>query len=208
MQTPPKASTSIPLFQSTHLLFPLSSLQKAILTVGDKHRPDGQKHKKEVREGESSCTVHILPLQPSLVCTLGRWQDLMFHQLLSCSLTATACTTVIPAHPVLKNSLQCVVWLLCIFQVTLQTKGKREEIRRAKLGVGSTFPRLFHAPSFVSTFFILLESLYVTWLQPDVYHNPNYTSVVLSHTHREDHLSQLVPVLLPQPIHSFTQHFS
>lgn len=92
---------------------------KAILTVGDKHRPKTPKHKKEVRQGESFCRVHTLPLQPCLVCTLGRWQNLMFHQLLSRSLAATPSAAVIPVYPVVKNSMQCAVGLLCIFQVSV-----------------------------------------------------------------------------------------
>lgn len=106
-----------------HIRRPLCSslcplyMGKAILTVGDKHRPDTQKHKKEAREGESFSRVHTLLLQPCLVCTLGRWQDLMFHQLLSRSLSATPSAAVIPVYPVVKNSMQCAVGLLCIFQV-------------------------------------------------------------------------------------------
>lgn len=97
--------------------FVLSIMGKTILTVRDKHRPNAGKHKREAREGESFCRVHALPLQPCLVCTLGRWQDLMFHLLLSRSLTATPSAAVIPVYPVVRNSMQCAVGLLCIFQV-------------------------------------------------------------------------------------------
>lgn len=83
---------------------------KDILTIGDKNRLDARKHKKEVRVGESCCTVHALPLQPCLVCTLGRWQDLMFHQLLSHSITATPFAAVIPLCAAAKNHMHCAVW--------------------------------------------------------------------------------------------------
>lgn len=83
---------------------------KDILTIGDKNRLDARKHKKEVRVGESCCTAHALPLQPCLVCTLGRWQDLMFHQLLSHSITATPFAAVIPLCAAAKNHMHCAVW--------------------------------------------------------------------------------------------------
>lgn len=153
-----------------------------------------------VREGESFCSEHALPLQPCLVCTLGRWQHLMFHQLSSRSLTVTPLHLLLSSmYTQVKNSMQCAVGLLCIFQMKVYAainKKKRGINQTSRVRRGICYSLVI--PNSLSQAFSSLSlslSTAVTWLPADVYHDPHYTSVVLSHI--RDSLSQVVLASIP-----------
>lgn len=177
---------------------------KDILTIGDKNRLDARKHKKEVRVGESCCTVHALPLQPCLVCTLGRWQDLMFHQLLSHSITATPFAAVIPLCAAAKNHMHCAVWTALHLSGAATNNRKRgiNQISRVRHRICFSLviscpilcPRPLLSPSC---------STDVKQPPPDVYHDPHYISVVISQT-QKIHCIMWSFFWLPYPLHSFT----
>jgi len=175
---------------------------KVILTAGDKHRLDAWKHKKGVSEGESCSTVPILPLQPCLVCTQRRWQDLMFHQLLSSSFTVTSSTAYIPVYPVVKNSMQCATGLFCIFWSVKQVAKRNKS---DWWSIGSAFRCLFHAPLFVSSLFLSPSLKWHNLTPAWCYYNPHYTFVVLSQTYIEVPLSQNVLFPVFHPIYSFPE---
>lgn len=76
---------------------------------------------REVKEGESCWELHNLPV---LVCTLRRWQHLMFQQLSSRGPSTPVCC----CHPHIPHLLRtaCAVGLLNSHQVWLWTRGRGE----------------------------------------------------------------------------------
>lgn len=174
-----KACTStFQLFLLTSGLLCLFFLQrKAILSVGDKHRPDAPKHKKEVWDRKGF-------LQP----TLFPWSHVLFEHWggggISCF--TSSCRKALPLHclllsfhctPAVKKSIECALHLsgrgLCCH------KKQREEGKElAELVVRSAFPRSFHVTFFFSGLLISLTLSTDVTLLHYVYHDPHYTSVV------------------------------